>query len=128
MRFELIDQVIEDSESNMTAVKNVTAAEEYLADHFPTFPVLPGVFMLEAMIQTARKFLAKYHGQTSKGPWVLADVRNVRYGNMVRPGQQLVLNIELKKSDDAKFTFTGKGTVEDETAVTGKFSLEPLIV
>ena len=57
MRFRLIDQVLEQTDTRIIAVKNVTSAEEYLGDHFPTFPVLPGVFMLEALVQAGRRLL-----------------------------------------------------------------------
>jgi 3-hydroxyacyl-[acyl-carrier-protein] dehydratase len=53
MKFLLIDQVLDRTPTSIVAIKNVTAAEEYLGDHFPGFPVLPGVFMLEALTQAA---------------------------------------------------------------------------
>ena len=93
MRFELIDQVLEHAPDRVVAIKNVTLAEEYLADHFPGFPVLPGVLMLEALVQAARHLLTASDGDAGDGdgataagnePLVLAQVRNVRYGNMVR--------------------------------------------
>ncbi|MBI1367428.1 MAG: hypothetical protein GC162_02115 [Planctomycetes bacterium] len=123
MRFELIDTVIAAEGDKLTAIKNVTAAEEYLGDHFPTFPVLPGVMMLEAMVQAARKLLGSKVPE--KGPWVLAEVRNVRYGNMVRPGQQLRVEVELLKSDQDRHSFQGRGLVEANVAVQGRFTLRP---
>ena len=48
MKFNLIDRIEQISDERIVAVKYVSLAEEYLADHFPTFPVLPGVMMLEA--------------------------------------------------------------------------------
>ena len=93
MRFELIDAVLEQEDDRIVAVKSVSSAEEYLGDHFPGFPVLPGVMMLEAMVQSARKLL---NDRASARPWVLAEVRNVRYGNMVKAdsffGSQLEVN------------------------------------
>ena len=54
MRFTLLDRVVAiEPGKSITAVKSVTLAEEYLGDHFPRFPVLPGVLMLEAMTQAA---------------------------------------------------------------------------
>ena len=48
MHFTLIDRVLERTDDRLVAIKLVSAAEEYLQDHFPTFPVLPGVLMIEA--------------------------------------------------------------------------------
>ena len=54
MRFTLIDRIVElEPGARITATKSLTMAEEYLGDHFPNFPVMPGVLMLEAMTQTA---------------------------------------------------------------------------
>lgn len=54
MRFTLVDKVVElEPGRRIVAIKNLSLAEEYLADHFPGFPVMPGVFMLEAMTQAS---------------------------------------------------------------------------
>ncbi|MEL7238582.1 MAG: beta-hydroxyacyl-ACP dehydratase, partial [Planctomycetota bacterium] len=53
MRFHLLDRIDALSDTRIEATKQVSQAEEYLADHFPTFPVLPGVMMLEAATQAA---------------------------------------------------------------------------
>jgi 3-hydroxyacyl-[acyl-carrier-protein] dehydratase len=124
MRFELIDQVLERAADRIVAVKQVTVSEEYLADHFPTFPVLPGVLMLEAMVQAARRLLER--ADVGDGPWVVAQVRNVRYGNMVRPGQRLTVTVERTNSDGDRHSFTGTGEVDDEMAVQGRFVMRPL--
>ncbi len=50
MKFDLVDQILEQSETRIVTVKQVSQAEEYLGDHFPSFPILPGVMMLEAFI------------------------------------------------------------------------------
>ena len=53
----LIDRIVERGADQIVTVKNVTRAEEYLSDHFPTFPVLPGVLMLEALVQAGRELV-----------------------------------------------------------------------
>ena len=58
MHFCLIDSVIQVEPGRIVALKNVSMAEEYLGDHFPGFPVLPGVFMLETLVQAGRALLA----------------------------------------------------------------------
>lgn len=124
MKFELIDQVLEMSEDRIVAMKNVTTAEEYLADHFPGFAVLPGVMMLETLAQAGRKLLA--HAGKSDGPWVIQEVRNLRYGNMVRPGQALQVEVTCKGEKDGGYAMQGIGKVGDNVAVHGKFKLSPV--
>ena len=135
MRFELIDQVLEHAPDRVVAIKNVTLAEEYLADHFPGFPVLPGVLMLEALVQAARHLLTASDGDAGDGdgataagnePLVLAQVRNVRYGNMVRPGQCLRIEVVLRRQVEGEWEFDGVGRVDEQVAVQGRFRLAPL--
>jgi len=123
VRFELIDQVIERSPDRLVGLKNLTVSEEYLQDHFPRFPVMPGVLMLETMAQAGRLLLAD---RCPDEHLVIQRVRNVKYGNMVRPGQSLRVEVELTESDDTGFDLTGVGTVNGQVAVTGKLRLAPL--
>lgn len=129
MRFELIDRVLERTSDGLVAVKCVTTAEEYLADHFPGFPVLPGVIMLEVLTQAGRAFLAadpRGDGKSEPGPFVLSEARNVRYSSMIRPGQSLRVQVTLRKHDQDEWEFDGVGTVDDRTAVQGRIRLAPL--
>jgi 3-hydroxyacyl-[acyl-carrier-protein] dehydratase len=126
MKFTLVDQILECGPARAVALKNVTASEEYLADHFPSFPVLPGVFMLEAMIQAARRVL-EHQGLTRM---MLGEVRALRYGTFIRPGESLRVEVDLVKSEDGCFTFKGSGFrlcvgTEDppDTAVSGRFTM-----
>ncbi len=140
MRFELIDRVVERHPDRLVAVKSVTSAEEYLGDHFPGFPVLPGVMMLEALVQAGRLLLAgdapadptsRYpasagHPTPTADPLVLTEVRNVRYGSMVRPGETLRVEVTLTGREGDAWTFTGTGDVSGQLAVQGRFRLAPL--
>mgnify|MGYP001954829082 CR=1 FL=1 len=57
---------------------------------------------------------------------MIAEVRNVRYSGMVRPGETLTLDIKLRKRDGHRYDFQGTGSVDGRTAVTGRFSLAPI--
>lgn len=98
MRFDLVDTVLERTPGRIVTVKQVTAAEEYLADHFPTFPVLPGVMMIEAMVQAARRLLETERPGT--GRHVLGAVRGIKYGGMVRPGDALRVEVTMLSPTD----------------------------
>jgi 3-hydroxyacyl-[acyl-carrier-protein] dehydratase len=135
MRFQLVDAILEQEPLRIVAVKNVSAAEEYLGEHFPGFSVLPGVFMIEAMVQAARVLLGA-EGRRH----VLGSVRALRYGSFVRPGEALRVEVALdKRLADGIVQFKGTGSVlrpaelraepdpsPAETAVTGRFTMRPI--
>lgn len=127
MKFDLIDRVTGRDETSLTAVKNVSAAEEYLGDHFPGFPILPGVMMLETLVQAARHFAA-HSDDPPKTPLVIKQARNVKYAGMVRPGQALDITVTLRKRDGHDYDFQGVGKVGEQVAVQARFSLQPLAV
>jgi 3-hydroxyacyl-[acyl-carrier-protein] dehydratase len=135
LRFDLIDQVLERQPDRLVAIKNVTLAEEYLADHFPGFPVLPGVLMLEALAQAGRLLVQDRlasEGQASEseraaaGRVAVTEVRNLRYGNMVRPGQSLKVEVTLRGCDENGWDLAGVGRVDEQVAVQGRFRLGPV--
>lgn len=128
MHFRLVDQVLERSADRVVAIKNVTLAEEYLQDHFPTFPVLPGVFMLEALVQTGRELLA----DRGCGRVVLGQVKGLKYGSFVRPGDTLRMEVTFDKETDGGWQLKGAATVvrpgggEPDTACTGRLIMRPV--
>ena len=122
MKFFLIDKVLEVSPQRIVAVKNVSLAEEYLADHFPSFPVLPGVMMLEALTQAAA-WLLHVGSDFSKSMAVLKEARNLRYGNFVAPGNTLRLEVELNKPTATGASFKATGLIDGQQALTGRLEL-----
>jgi len=125
LKFDLIDRVTARDDVSLSAIKNVSSAEEYLGDHFPGFPILPGVMMLETLVQAARHFTAGSEDPPPV-PLVIREVRNIRYGAMVRPGESLDVTVTLRKRDGHVYDFQGVGKVNDQVAVQGRFSLEPI--
>lgn len=122
MKFNLIDKVESLTPRRIVAVKYVSLAEEYLADHFPTFPVLPGVMMLEAMVQAAGWLLHVNHDFACSMA-VLREARNVKYGTFVAPGNYLRLDVELIKETPDGGVFKAAGTVNEVQAVSARLEL-----
>jgi 3-hydroxyacyl-[acyl-carrier-protein] dehydratase len=124
MRFTLIDQIVElEPGARIGTVKNLTMAEEYLDDHFPRFPVLPGVLMIEAMTQTCA-WLVRATDDFAHSIVILKEARNVKYGKFVRPGQSLAITAELRKRTGGTAQFDVQGTVDGQLAVGGKLTIE----
>src|SRR5438093_12300373 len=118
MRFCLVDRILEVQLGKVIhAVKNLTLGEEYLADHFPTFPVMPGVLQLQALVE-AGSWLMRLTEDFARSIWVLRDVRAVKYGTFVSPGQRLELSVELIGQDGATAKLKGRGEVDGVQTVS----------
>lgn len=123
MRFALIDRIEQlELGRRIVACKNVSLAEEYLADHFPGFPVLPGVLMLEAMTQ-ASAWLIRASEDFRHSVVVLKEARNVKYGNFVQPGQMLVVTAEIAEQDGSEVRLKASGSVGDQSTVSARLTL-----
>jgi 3-hydroxyacyl-[acyl-carrier-protein] dehydratase len=124
MRFCLVDRIerLEPSGS-IVAIKALTMAEEYLGDHFPGFPVMPGVLMLEAMTQTAA-WLVRASENFAHSMVLLKDARGVKYGQFVEPGQTLQLEAEIVSQTERETVLKARGAVEGRVTVQGRLVLE----
>jgi 3-hydroxyacyl-[acyl-carrier-protein] dehydratase len=123
MRFSLIDRIVElEPGVKITAVKALTMAEEYLADHFPHFPVIPGVLMLEAMTQSGA-WLVRASEDFRHSMVVLKQASGVKYGQFLEPGQTLVVSAEIVKDSENETKIKAKGTVDGRVIVSGRLVL-----
>ena len=124
MKFHLVDRIesIEQGKRIVT-IKALSLAEEYLADHFPTFPVLPGVLMIEAMVQSAA-WLVRVAQDFAKSVIVLQSARNVRYASFVQPGRILRCELTAMTIDDSVAKFKGAGFVDETQVVSGRLTLK----
>jgi len=124
MRFSLIDRIVElEPGLKISAVKTLTMAEEYLADHFPHFPVMPGVLMLEAMTQ-ASAWLVRYNQDFSQSIVVLKEAANVKYGQFLEPGQTLLVTAEIVKPGEAETKLKAHGMVDGRIIVSARITLQ----
>jgi 3-hydroxyacyl-[acyl-carrier-protein] dehydratase len=124
MRFTLLDRIVElEPGRRVKAVKALALAEEYLADHFPAFPVMPGVLMLEAMTQ-AGSWLIRAGEDFAHSIVVLKEARNVKYSNFVAPGQTLTVTAEIIGQDERLTKLKAQGTVDGDVQLSGRLILE----
>jgi 3-hydroxyacyl-[acyl-carrier-protein] dehydratase len=124
MRFWLLDAIRSyDPGVRLVAVKNVSLTEEYLSDHFPEFPVLPGVFMMEAATQAAG-WLLRLSEDFAHSIILLKEARNIKYADFVSPGNTLTVEVSLTKRDGRLATFQVAARVEDRTTLNGRLVLE----
>ena len=95
--FLLLDRIVEwEKDKRIVALKNVTANEPYFQGHFPHYAVMPGVLVIEAMAQAAAMLGLLSVGQKNDGRHVyyFAGIDDARFKRPVRPGDQLVFEIE----------------------------------
>jgi 3-hydroxyacyl-[acyl-carrier-protein] dehydratase len=123
MRFNLVDRILEVAPGkSIHMVKNLTLAEEYLADHFPGFPVMPGVLMLQTLVE-AGSWLLRITEDFRHSVIALREARNVKYGNFMEPGKCLTVSVELAELGPVDAVFKGKGESAGVATVSARFSL-----
>lgn len=123
MRFVLLDRITGLEPGRLiTAEKSLSLAEEYLADHFPAFPVMPGVLMLESLVQSAA-WLMRVSCDFAHSVVVLAEARNVTYKSFVAPGRRLLLEVEATQQDAAEWRLKGRGTSDGQEMVRAQLRL-----
>lgn len=124
MRFSLIDRIERIVPSQeIVAIKNLTLAEEYLAEHFPTFPVMPGVLMVEAATQAAA-WLVRTSDGFRHSMVLLKELKNARFGTFVTPGRQLRLRLEWVKDEGALTTLKVASEVDGQSGLTARLVVE----
>lgn len=125
MGVSMLDEILERSADRIVTLTRVKPEAEYLRDHFEGFPVLPGVLMLEAMVQAGRALV----GDRSPGPLTLGQARAIRYGRFVVPGWALRVEVSLVKESEGRFEFKGEALALDPagqsqgSAASGRFAL-----
>jgi 3-hydroxyacyl-[acyl-carrier-protein] dehydratase len=112
--FLLVDRVLELEEGKRAVgIKNVSANEEFFNGHFPDYPVMPGVLIVEALAQvSAVVMLTKEGNQGRLG--LLAGIDNCRFKRQVKPGDQLRLEVEITRLKGPIGKGKGIATVDGE--------------
>jgi 3-hydroxyacyl-[acyl-carrier-protein] dehydratase len=114
--FLLVDRVLEFTpRQSITAIKNVTINEPFFQGHFPDFPVMPGVLIIEALAQTAA-LLTFTEEKADDAVYYFAGIDGARFKKPVLPGDQLVMVATYQREKAGIYKFHVKATVDGELA------------
>ena len=112
--FLFVDKIINRTDKTITTSLKLTGEEDFFKGHFPGNPIMPGVLLQEALFQSGAALMA---GMSGGGLGVVTRVQNAKFKNMVRPGDELEMEVTLNESiSNAHYM---KGT----TKVAGKVVL-----
>jgi len=110
--FLLVDRIIELEDERIVGIKNVTVNEPFFAGHFPSFPVMPGVLIVEAMAQTAGILVLRSIPDRDSKLVFLVSVDYARFRKPVVPGDQLRLEMKMMRRKGTVVKMSGKATVD----------------
>jgi 3-hydroxyacyl-[acyl-carrier-protein] dehydratase len=113
----LVDRVLEiDKGKRIKALKNVSINEPFFMGHFPKYPVMPGVLMLEAMAQTAA--LLAFHAldvmPDENTVYYFAGIDNARFKRPVSPGDQVIMDVTLDRTKAGILKFSATSSVDGQ--------------
>ena len=115
-----VENVVLDSEA--TGFKMVSGNEPYFAGHFPDFPVMPGVLIVEAIAQTASVMVAAMDPDLTSGKLVFfTTVEKARFRQPVRPGDVVKLHVLKDKNKGPLWKFAGKASVDGKLVAEADF-------
>ena len=122
----LVDRVIDCADESLTAIKNVTYNEAFFQGHFPKQPIMPGVLILEAMGQACGLLLYSILNVTEVDDdklFFVVGIEQAKFKKIVTPGDQLVLDVKLKRSKNYYFSFEAQAKVDDSITTQATINL-----
>ena len=108
----LVDRIVELEPDRIVGIKNVTANEPFFSGHFPDFPVMPGVLIVEAMAQTAGVLVLKSIEERDRKLVLLVSIEYAKFRRQVVPGDQLRMELIMLKRKASVAKMSGKATVD----------------
>lgn len=124
MKFRQLDQIITyEPGKRLVATRTLRSDEEYLKDHFPRFPVMPGVMMLEALHQAA-VWLIRKDDEFASPLVLLKEVRGAKFGDFLSPGETLNVTAEIVKQSGELTTVKASADKDGRVTVSARLILE----
>jgi 3-hydroxyacyl-[acyl-carrier-protein] dehydratase len=122
--FLLVDEILEKTDSRIVGSKTFSGSEWFFAGHYPGYPLVPGVLLCEAAMQCGAILLSALLSGESHGEKVPVATRmnDVRFKRMVRPGEKIVMEVELTERLADAFFLKAKSTVDGKVAVRFEFA------
>ena len=112
----MVDRILDFTEDSIIGIKNVTFNEPHFTGHFPGFPVMPGVMIIEAMAQVAGILVSKVAPHTRGKLMFLASVEEAKFRRPVMPGDQLRIEMKLSRLKMTVAKMHGVATVDGQVA------------
>jgi len=120
MRYLLIDHITEYRQGEfIKGIKNVAMSEDFLEFHFPKQPIMPGVMLLEALVQMAG-WLEAVSSEFTKW-FVLSRVLKSRFYSFALPGDQVELEVKITENNGENRIYTGTGLVQGKKKIVAEF-------
>ncbi|MBI4877461.1 MAG: 3-hydroxyacyl-ACP dehydratase FabZ [Acidobacteria bacterium] len=110
----LVDRIVELEADRIVGIKNVTVNEPFFMGHFPEFPVMPGVLIIEAMAQVAGVLVLKEIADRKSKVVLLASVDSAKFRRPVLPGDQLRIEMRVVKKKASVAKMAGQATVDGQ--------------
>jgi 3-hydroxyacyl-[acyl-carrier-protein] dehydratase len=120
--FLLLDEIVEQGESRIVCRKRFTGDEYFFEGHYPHFPLVPGVILCEAAMQAGAVLLSRFMDAQSGGVPVATRMNDVRFKQMVRPGDTIEIEVDLTEQLSNAFFLTAKVSVGGKVAVRFEFA------
>ncbi len=116
----LVDRILEIDETKIVGIKNVTINEPFFIGHFPGFPVMPGVMIIEAMAQVAGVLVLKFLPDRKNKLVLLASVEEAKFRRPVRPGDQLRMEVQIEKRKASVAKISGRALVDGQVVAEAR--------
>ncbi len=110
----MVDRIVDMTSDSVIGIKNVTVNEPYFVGHFPGFPVMPGVLIIEAMAQVAGVLVATLAPHTRGKLMFLASVEDAKFRRPVVPGDQLRIEMKMIRLKTTIAKMQGAATVDGQ--------------